>query len=42
MNVHVEAGHLTKFEAFRLKRDHVLDFETFFYDFFDIISASSK
>ena len=41
MNVHVEAGHLTKFEAFRLERNQVLDFETFFYDFWDTISASS-
>ena len=28
MKDHVESSHLTKFDAFRVNRDHVMDLET--------------
>ena len=30
MNDHVEIGHLTKYDAFRMDRDQVMDLETWF------------
>ena len=30
MNDHVEIGHLTKFDAFRVNRDQVMDLESWF------------
>ena len=30
MNDHVEIGHLTKYDAFRMNRDQVMDFEIWF------------
>ena len=30
MKDHVEIGHLTKYDAFRLNRDQVMDFEIWF------------
>ena len=30
MKDHVKSSHLTKFDAFRVNRDQVIDFETWF------------
>ena len=45
MKDHVEIGHLTKYDAFRVNRDHVMDLEIWFKihsNFFNFETASPK
>ena len=42
MKEHVQSCHLTKFDAFRVNRDEVIDFETWFKIHINVETASPK